>query len=95
MMIAHYGYEDGSGVYYISINTDSCEQCIGKDCIAACSENLFVEEEDDWGNEVVAIRSDALNLLFLCCAECKRANEKDGRLSCQKACPNSAIKHTW
>ena len=50
-MLANYGYEDGSGHYYIKIDTSKCAECTDKACIPACPEKLFVTELDDFDDE--------------------------------------------
>ena len=41
-MIANYGYKDGSGEYYISIDTDKCIGCTaGRACLNACPKQMF------------------------------------------------------
>jgi len=43
-MLANCGYKDGSGEYFITIDTDLCNAC-GK-CVSACKYNVFKVEED-------------------------------------------------
>ena len=41
-MIANYGYKDGSGDYYISIDTDKCIDCsAGRACLTACPKEIL------------------------------------------------------
>ncbi|MEG0036491.1 MAG: ferredoxin [Oscillospiraceae bacterium] len=91
-MLANYGYEDGSGHYYIKIDTSKCAECSEKSCIAICPQKLFVVELDDFDEEVVIIREDARNTLQTDCANCK--SESGGEL-CIKACAAKAITHSW
>lgn len=91
-MIANYGYEDGSGHYYIKIDTAKCAECEGKGCIAVCPEKLFVTELDDFDDEVVVIREDGRNTLQTDCAHCKA----DGKTElCIAACEAGAIGFSW
>lgn len=91
-MIANYGYEDGSGHYYIKIDTSKCAGCESKACISACPEKLFVTELDDFDDEVVIIREDARNTLQTSCANCK-AEEKTEL--CVAVCEAKAIGFSW
>jgi ferredoxin len=43
-MLANWGYQDGSGVYFITIDTDKCDAC-GK-CVDACPQHAFEVGED-------------------------------------------------
>lgn len=91
-MIANYGYEDGSGNYYIRIDTSKCADCEAKGCIEACPEQLFVTELDDFDDEVVVIREDGRNTLQTDCAHCKASGKAE---LCLAACPEEAIGFTW
>ena len=46
-MIANYGYEDGSGAYYISLNIDKCGICKDRGCLSGCPYGVFELEVDD------------------------------------------------
>lgn len=91
-MIANYGYEDGSGHYYIKIDTSKCAECTDKGCITACPEKLFVTEIDDFDDEVVVIREDGRNTLQTSCARCKADGDNE---LCRKACAAEAISFSW
>ena len=91
-MIANYGYEDGSGHYYIKIDTSKCAECLDKGCIRVCPEKLFTTELDDFDDEVVLIREDARNTLQTNCAQCKCSTEKE---LCAAACTANAISFSW
>jgi ferredoxin len=91
-MLANYGYEDGSGNYYIRIDTDKCAGCGAKGCISACPEKLFISELDDFDDEVVVIREDGRNTLATSCALCK-ANGKAS--PCLQSCAPAAINFSW
>ena len=97
-MIANYGYEDGSGVYYISIDTDECVVCTERTCVRACPSGVFVIEVDDYDDEVVIVKQESIKLLKSCCSICKssdRQRNSEERLACEEACIKKAIKHTW
>ena len=46
MVIANYGYQDASGDYYITIDTDKCTGC--GECAKICPKNILEMIEDDW-----------------------------------------------
>ena len=97
-MLSNYGFEDGSGTYYISIDTDACCECEEKPCVAACPAELFQVEYDDYDDEVAVIREDARHKLKQVCVVCKNQEslkETDNMLPCMQACPYGAIGHTW
>ena len=58
-MLANYGYSDGSGNYFITIDTDKCNAC--GECVEACPANIFeiVDEDpnDPMNEEPLAIVS--------------------------------------
>ena len=43
-MLANYGYKDGSGDFFITIDTDKCDGC--GDCVPACPAGCFEVGED-------------------------------------------------
>ena len=43
-MLANWGYQDGSGQYFITIDTDKCNGC-GK-CVEACPQDVLEAGED-------------------------------------------------
>jgi len=94
-MLSNYGYEDGSGSYYIQIDTDRCCDCEDKPCIGACPEGLFERLLDDYDEEVVQIREDERNRLRLKCVVCKNRENRENAPACIAACPHGAIRHTW
>ena len=55
-MLCNYGYEDGSGSYYIQIDSDQCCECEEKPCVQACPAGLFEVCLDDYDDEIVMIR---------------------------------------
>ncbi len=91
-MIANYGYEDGSGHYYIKIDTAKCAECATKACIEVCPEKLFANELDDFDDEVVVIREEVRHTLQTNCANCK-ADDKTG--VCVSKCEAEAISFSW
>lgn len=97
-MIANYGYKDGSGDFFISIDTDKCNGC--GDCVDQCPadvfemvENEFDIEDDD---ELAAVKPDQSRKLKYACGPCKPAAGFDkSELPCVRACEPDAIDHSW
>ena len=97
-MIANYGYEDGSGFYYITIDGDRCATCEGHPCVAACPQAVYLVELDDYDDLVAVVTETARRRLRELCAGCKALNGDQGterRLPCTAACPTGAISHSW
>lgn len=95
-MIANYGYQDGSGIYFISVDTEKCDGC-GK-CVDVCPYKvleLVSNEYDPFDDEMVlSVISEQRNKLKYSCAPCKSINDKND-LFCIQACPREAIRHSW
>lgn len=93
-MIAHYGYKDGSGDFFISIDTGKCVQCPDKPCVEACPEKIIEPYIDDYDDEVVGIKASERNKIKYVCAPCKSAYPA-GSAACCEACLLEAIEHSW
>ncbi|MBW1711724.1 MAG: 4Fe-4S dicluster domain-containing protein [Deltaproteobacteria bacterium] len=96
-MLANYGYKDGSGDYFITIDTDQCDGC--GQCVEACpAEVMLVLDEDPndpFREEPVAVVSEEQRKkLKYACAACKPASDRPP-LPCVAACPQEAIAHSW
>lgn len=91
-MRANYGYADGSGEFYLTIDTDKCDGC--GDCVEACPQGVLEVAEDDWEDLKARVKPELQRKLADVCrgfhARCK--NEAD---SCHAACPHNAITHSW
>ena len=97
-MRAHFGYKDGSGDFFITIDTDKCDGC--GDCIPACPAGLFqlAENEFDLDAEtpVAVISPDFTKKIKYACGPCKPASGyAPHELPCVSACPPGAIIHSW
>jgi Fe-S-cluster-containing hydrogenase component 2 len=100
-MLANYGYKDGSGDFFITIDTDKCNGC-GK-CIPACPAGvleLVTDESDPFRELPVAVVTEAhRKKIKYSCSSCKGAQCKPpGQkidLPCLKSCEINAINHSW
>jgi predicted CoA-substrate-specific enzyme activase len=87
-----YGYSDGSGNYYIAIDTGRCDGC--GECVPACPASVFEVFQGDGDQPKVMVKEEVRKKLALVCPgydECHRSLE----LNCQRVCPRDAITHTW
>lgn len=97
-MIANYGYEDGSGFYYITIDGQCCAVCTGYGCVSACPQKVYAIEPDDYEDLVAIVVESARRRLRELCAECKGNDGNRGRertLPCMSACSAGALTHSW
>jgi Fe-S-cluster-containing hydrogenase component 2 len=92
-VITHYGYIDGSGEYFIVVDSDKCVGC-GK-CVTACPQTAFeliTEFIDLEDKTVAAIKESQRKKIKYTCDVCRpEANQTP----CVLACPEKAIKCIW
>ncbi|MFX0113330.1 MAG: 4Fe-4S binding protein [Candidatus Hodarchaeota archaeon] len=99
MPVANYGYKDGSGDFFISIDTDLCTGC--GDCATACPAGVLevIEDElDPLGDEeVAAVSEDHRKKIKYSCMPCKPTTTpmEERKLPCIEACSPNAISHSW
>jgi Fe-S-cluster-containing hydrogenase component 2 len=93
-MRANYGYKDGSGEYFITIETDACVRCAETPCVQACPAGLLEIIEDDYDDQVAAVREDLRHQLKYICAPCKPVSDRPP-LPCVEACPSATLEHSW
>ena len=92
-VITNYGYSDGSGDYYVTIDTDKCNGC-GK-CVKACPmsalqlEVMFIDLED---KTVASVTEEQRRKIKYTCAPCK---PETNQAPCALACETKAINCTW
>lgn len=93
-MKANYGYMDGSGEFFVTIDTDHCLECSHHGCVSACPAHLFEIIVDDYDDEVAAIREEHRKKLKYDCGPCKPVTDRPP-LPCVSACTAGAITHSW
>jgi ferredoxin len=86
-MRANYGYQDGSGVYYITIDTDKCNGC--GECVKVCPKELLEMVLDDYDELAPKVKDNAINQVGYLC-EASICNYK-----CHEVCSEDAIEHSW
>ena len=96
-MLANYGYKDGSGNWFITIDTDKCNGC--KDCVDVCPAGVFVVGEEDPNDPlreepVAMVVAEKKKKLKYECNPCKPPSERPA-LPCVEGCASRAIDHSW
>jgi ferredoxin len=94
-MQAHYGYKDGSGDYFIIIDTDKCNGC-GK-CAKACPYQVLEIVANDYdieSGDMASVREEQRKKIKYACAPCKPVSG-ERKMPCILACEPKAISHSW
>ncbi len=97
IMLANYGYADGSGEFFITIDSEACDGCGA--CVPVCPASVLEvvaqDSNDPLREEPVAVVGEGQRKkLKYACASCKPAGARPP-LPCLEACPNGAIRHSW
>jgi len=92
-MLAHYGYEDGSGRYYISVDTERCTGC--EECVHVCPAQVLEMIEEDPIEErlVAAVAAAHRKQIKYSCNPCKPTGYTS--LPCVEVCEPLALQHSW
>lgn len=91
-MIAHYGYRDGSGEYFVTVDAALCTTCAK--CVPGCPAGALEMTEVLIGLDekaVAAVKESVRHSIKETCAGCDHA----GKAPCEAACAVKAIKITW
>lgn len=95
-MLANYGYKDGSGEYFIAIDSEKCTGCGA--CVPACPAHVFAVVADPFDplaeREIAVVTEEHRKKLKYSCAPCKPARDRPP-LPCVAACEPRAITHSW
>jgi Fe-S-cluster-containing hydrogenase component 2 len=92
-LITHYGYIDGSGEYYIVVDSDKCSGC--RRCVIACPQKAlelvteFIDLED---KTVAAVAEEHRKKIKYTCDACKPETKQT---PCINACQSNAISIVW
>lgn len=92
-LITHYGYSDGSGEYYIVVDSDKCNGC--NKCVQACPQKAlqleieFIDLEEKTVAAVVELHRKKIKYT---CTSCKPENKNT---PCVLACEFEAISTVW
>jgi Fe-S-cluster-containing hydrogenase component 2 len=95
-MIANFGYKDGSGEFFITIDTDKCNGC--GDCVPVCPANVLEIGDNEYDpladDQMAVVKEEHRKKIKYSCAPCKSANNK-GKEPCITVCEQKAIMHSW
>ena len=94
-MLANYGYKDGSGEFFITIDTDKCNGC--GECVKVCPNEVLmidVNEFDLEESSMVMVKDEHRKKLKYSCAACKPVSYKKNP-PCVLTCQHDAIVHSW
>ena len=96
-MLANYGYSDGSGNYFITVDTEKCNGC--GDCVSACPAGVFQVVYEDPADPIndrplATFKPDKKNKIKYECGPCKPPTGRPP-LPCVAACMTGAISHSW
>jgi len=94
-MIANYGFNDGSGDWYVTIDTDKCNGC--DKCSEVCPAKILEvghDEIDIFREEPVAfVKHEERKKVRYSCAPCKPGYGPEAA-PCVGACVQRAISHS-
>jgi ferredoxin len=97
-MLANYGFKDGTGEWYLTIDTDKCDGC-GR-CVPVCPAGILEVGEDEFDpfrdEPVARVKQAERKKIRYSCAPCK-PGYGEAPAPCVAACPTNAISHldTW
>ncbi len=94
-MQAFLGFKDGSGDWFLILDTDKCDGC-GK-CVEVCPSKILEVGPDDFDpfrdEPVAKVKGEERNKIRYSCAPCKPGyGEKPA--PCVAVCESGAISHT-
>jgi ferredoxin len=88
---AQYGYADGTGEYYITIDMQKCDGC-GR-CVEVCPAQIF-EVKGEGQKRTAMVKDELRRKLALLCPGFGICG-KENAVNCHSVCHGSAITHSW
>lgn len=89
-MKVNYGYSDGTGEYFVTIDTVKCDGC--GQCIKACPAGIFTVANDDSGEPKAVVKEELRKKLAQICPGFHSCVNK---VNCHSVCSKDAVSHTW
>jgi len=87
-----YGYNDGTGDYFITIDLGKCDGC-GK-CVSACPASVFEVVHEDGREPKAGVAETARKRLSILCPG-YRLCSSNHEINCRSVCQHGAISLTW
>jgi len=91
-MKVHYGYTDATGDYFITVDGRVCDGCAK--CVPVCPAGLLDVAKLDGAVPQAVIKEGLRKKIAVLCPGHKECSAKIS-VTCQSACPKSAITHSW
>ena len=91
-MKAQYGYSDGTGEYFITIDSELCDGC--GDCIDACPVDILVLAQEESGQPKATVKETVRKRLAFLCSGFKACSQ-EYQVNCHSVCRKGAIDHSW
>lgn len=95
-MRANFGYTDGSGEFYITLDTTKCNGC--GDCVTACPAQILQLAENEYDplaeSKIGVVKQSNRNTIKYDCGPCKPPSGVRA-LPCVNACKPGALAHSW
>ncbi|MBI4285282.1 MAG: 4Fe-4S binding protein [Chloroflexi bacterium] len=88
----HYGYNDGTGDYFITIDTGRCDGC-GK-CVPVCPAGVFLVASENGSQPKAMVKEELRKRLAFACPGYQHCRSKLVQ-NCQVVCERAAISHSW
>jgi len=86
-----YGYTDGTGDYFITIDTSLCDGC--GECVSACTEGVLEIIHENSARPKARVKEQVRKKLAYVCPGFTRCKENE--TNCHQSCPHNAIDHAW
>ncbi len=88
----HYGYNDATGDYYITIDTGKCDGC--KECVSVCPVGIFEVVAENGRQPKAVVKESVRKRLSILCpgyTSCSSNNQ----VNCRSACSSKSISLSW
>ncbi len=95
-MKANFGYEDGSGQFYITLDTDKCNGC--GDCVPVCPAHVLQLADNEFDplaeGQIAVVKPANRKTIKYDCGPCKPMSGARS-IPCINAGKRVALSHSW